>query len=365
MRFGMILLLLIAVLCVIATALGMDGIYASWYFIALFAMLGFNLLFCSVLRVFHLEKQKQGLSQKAIHSEVNLCVTDETNWLKNHHFKQDGEVYLRNTFGFLGALFTHFAMLLLMAAAACIFLLADTQDAVLFPGDPLPLSDGSVLYLENFSLKEDTGETRYRSTLSALLPSGEEVHGDAEVNHPVKFGRYKIYQQNFGYAAVIGVKTDEAPAEEPIWLDEPAFLSLDGENGIYYTQIFGNVVEHDGEVLVSRSGEMVNPAYEVRVIDGEKDETSLIYPGTAVHAGGVTFSFHEPQPYPGLRIKTQPEWTLWLLYFSFALMLLGLYLCFFIIPEAAHIKKEGLTIVGRKDISDQIEHYKEEMETNP
>ncbi|MBQ6122705.1 MAG: hypothetical protein IJI59_13335, partial [Clostridia bacterium] len=28
-----------------------------------------NLLFCSVLRVFHLEKQKQGLSQKAIHSD--------------------------------------------------------------------------------------------------------------------------------------------------------------------------------------------------------------------------------------------------------------------------------------------------------
>ena len=86
--------------------------------------------------------------------------------------------------------------------------------------------------------------------------------------------------------------------------------------------------------------------------------------GTAVHAGGVTYSFREPQAYPGLRIKTQPDWTLWLLYFSFALMLLGLYLCFFRIPEAAHVKKDGLTIVGRKDISDQIEHYKEEMESD-
>ena len=45
-------------------------------------------------------------------------------------------------------------------------------------------------------------------------------------------------------------------------------------------------------------------------------------------------------------------------------MLLGLYLCFFRIPEAAHVKKDGLTIVGRKDISDQIEHYKEEMESD-
>ena len=42
MRFGMILLLLIAALCIAATALGMDSIYTSWYFIALFAMLGLN-----------------------------------------------------------------------------------------------------------------------------------------------------------------------------------------------------------------------------------------------------------------------------------------------------------------------------------
>ena len=32
MRFGMILLLLIAALCIAATALGMDSIYTSWYF---------------------------------------------------------------------------------------------------------------------------------------------------------------------------------------------------------------------------------------------------------------------------------------------------------------------------------------------
>ena len=53
-----------------------------------------------------------------------------------------------------------------------------------------------------------------------------------------------------------------------------------------------------------------------------------------------------------------------LIFGLFALMLLGLYLCFFRIPEAAHVKKDGLTIVGRKDISDQIEHYKEEMESD-
>ena len=52
MRFGMILLVLIAILCIAATAFRNDAIYRSWYFIALFAMLSINLMLCSVLRVF-------------------------------------------------------------------------------------------------------------------------------------------------------------------------------------------------------------------------------------------------------------------------------------------------------------------------
>ena len=364
MRFGMILLLLIAALCIAATAGHAEQIYSSWYFIILFAMLALNLLLCSVLRVFRLGKQKQALAQKAIREEAAFNVPDPGNWLKEHHFKPDGEVYFHRSAGFLGSFFTHLSLLLLMIASACIFRLSVTQDAVIFPQDTLTLPDGTVLYLDEFSLENETGETRYLSRLSALLPDGTEVHGDAEVNHPVKIGRYKIYQQNYAYAAVLGLKTETAPEEETVWLDEPAFLSLDGKNGIYYTQLFGNVTEKDGQVMVSHSDEIINPAYEVKVIDSDTatNETGLVYPGTELMAGGITFIFHEPAAYPGLRIKTQPEWTLWLLYLSFALSLLGLYLCFFHIPEASHIKKDGLSFAGRKDITDRIEKYREEME---
>lgn len=364
MRFGMILLLLIAVLCVAATVTGNERIYSSWYFIALFAMLGLNLLLCSVLRVAGLKAQKQALAQRAVRGETVLAVGKASEWLSSHRFRQEGEVWFRNTFGFLGPFLTHFAMLMLMAAAACIFTLSQTRDLVLFPGHNLALEDGTVLYLDSFSLKTDSGETRYLSRLSALLPNGEEVQGDAEVNHPVKFGRYKIYQQNYAYAAVIGLRTEEAPEEELVWLDEPAFLTLDGENGVYYSRMFSNVEEKDGEVMVSHASELVKPAYEVRVLDSGRDETGLVYPGTEMRAGGVSFAFHEPGAYPGLLVKTQPEWTLWLLYLSFAVMLLGLYLCFFAIPEAAHIRQDGISLAGRKDISEQIDKYREELEAN-
>ena len=70
MRFGMILLVLIAILCIAATAFRNDAIYRSWYFIALFAMLSINLMLCSVLRAFSLKKQKKALAQRAIQCEL-------------------------------------------------------------------------------------------------------------------------------------------------------------------------------------------------------------------------------------------------------------------------------------------------------
>ena len=316
MRFGMILLLLIAILCIAATVTGRDSIYSSPLFIALFAMLGMNLLLCSVLRVFGLKKQRQALALKALRSEGVLPVAETSEWLRAHHFRRDGDVFIRNTLGCWGPFLTHFAMLLLMAAAACIFLLSRSEDIVLFPGSESTLGDGTVVHLDSFSLKTDTGETKYLSRLSALLPDGTATHGDAEVNRPVKFGRYKVYQQNYAYAAVIGLRTEAAPEEELVWLDEPAFLTLDGKNGIYFSRMFSNVTEQDGELMVSQSGDPVNPAYEVRRIDGDTDETGLIYPGAEIFTGGVFFQFHEPQPFPGLRVKSQPAWTLWLLYLS-------------------------------------------------
>lgn len=362
MRFGMILLALIAILCIAATAFGNDTIYRSWYFIALFAMLSVNLMLCSVLRAFSLKKQKKALAQRAIQADAVLPVKEAPQWLKTHHFRLEGDVAFRNTSGFLGPFLTHFAMLLLILSAACIFLLSETQDLILFPQENTELPDGTVLYLESFQMEDETGETDYCSSLSALLPDGTETAGEVTVNHPLKMGRYKIYQQDYGYAAVIGVKTETDAREELIWLEEPAFLSLDGETGVYYSQIFSNVKEENGEVMVSRSGDMIHPAYEIQIVDGEGERANLVYPGTVIDVGGMTFSFRDPGVYPGLRVKTQPEWTLWLLYLSFALMLLGLYLCFFRIPEAVHIKSDGLSVAGRKDISDRIDRYQNEIE---
>ena len=254
-------------------------------------------------------------------------------------------------------------MLLLMAAAACIFTFAQREDLNLCVGDTAELPDGTQLTVEAFSLENETGKVEYTSVLKAQLPDGSEERGEARVNHPLRLGRYKIYQQNYSYAAVIGVRTGEAEQEETVKLDEPAFLSLNGEDGIYYSQMFGNVVEEDGEVRVSHGTEIIHPAYEVSVTEQGREQVGLIYPGTTTVAGGVFYTFYEPEAYPGLRIKTQPEWAMWILYLSFVLMTVGLYLCFFCVPEAACIKPDGITIAGQKDLLMQIEQYRAELQS--
>lgn len=362
MRFGMILLIMIGVLCVIATVSGNDRVYSSWYFILLFTVLGLNLTLCSVVRVFHVTDQKKMLLRKAERCETILDVDNAEQWLKTHHFRKTAYGYLRHGMGFYGSFLTHASMLLLMISAACIFALAVRENINICVGDTAELEDGTLLTVESFSLEDESGKVEYTSSLHAVLPDGAEQQGTVQVNHPIQMGRYKIYQQSFGYAAVLGVRTDSDAQEEMIKLDEAAFLSLDGENGIWYSQLFGNVTEENGEVMISHGNDMINPAYEVSVIEDGKEQVGLVYPGTTVTAGGVYYTFYEPEAYPGLQTKTQPGSALGLLYTSFILMTVGLYLCFFQIPEAAHIRSDGISVVGRKDISMQIEQYRSELQ---
>lgn len=365
MRFGILLLTAIGILCLLATVLKMDAIYSSWVFIALFALLCINLLLCSVLRFKGIGARKRALLEKAAHSGTRIPVRAErqAGWLRRYHFrKQVSGAYLRCGAGMLGSFVTHVALLLVLIGAVCNFMTAEKADYSIFVGESAVLSDGTALRVESFSTENESGETEYESMLSATLPDGTAADAVTRVNSPAKIGKYKIYQQNYANAAVIGVRTGLDEPEETVRLDEPAFLSLDGETGVYYAQLFGNVIEDEDGVAVSGSAELIHPAYEIQVIDGENAESGLVFPGTTLEAGGVYYTMYEPQSYPGLRVKSQPEWTLWFLYIAFALMILGLYLCFFCIPVGAAVSGDAITVAGAKDIGDWTEQVCREIE---
>ena len=354
MLFGIFLLIAIAVLCAVATALRLDMIYHSWYFAALFGLLCANLTLCSIMRIGKIDVLKRTLFNKTSESKITIPVSldKQDKWLRQNAFrKQKDGSYLRFGWGFYGSFITHIAILLLIIAAVCNFAMAKMDEIFIFVGDTDILEDGTKLRVDSFLTEDENGETDYVSKLTATLPNGLSQKMDIRVNAPARIGKYKVYQQSYANAAVIGVKIGIDEEEERVFLDDSAFLTLDDKTGLYYTRMYGNVVEDEKGVGVSTSKEIINPAYEVQVINGKTEKIGLAYPGTTLEVNGVFYTMYPPESYPGLLIKEQPEWTLWLLYLAFVLIVIGLYLCFFQIPIAAKRENYGISVASYKDIS--------------
>ena len=88
----------------------------------------------------------------------------------------------------------------------------------------------------------------------------------------------------------------------------------------------------------------------------------VMLPDETIEAGGVHFTFREPVSYPGLRVKTQPGWVLPILYVSFAVLIAGLYLCFFHVPAAICLKEGRVRAASTKDSADLIEQMEEKID---
>ena len=88
----------------------------------------------------------------------------------------------------------------------------------------------------------------------------------------------------------------------------------------------------------------------------------MTLPDETFEVGGVYYTFRAPQAYPGLSVKTVPEWVIPVLYASFAVLVLGLYLCFFSVPAALYFAEGKVRIASGKDASDVIEQLKDKIE---
>jgi len=101
------------------------------------------------------------------------------------------------------------------------------------------------------------------------------------------------------------------------------------------------------------------------IIDNEKQQIGVTLPGETFEIGGVYYTFREPIAYPGLQIKTQPTWIMPILYTSFVVLVLGLYLCFFYVPAVLCFKDGKVRALSGKDASDvleQLQNIIEDME---
>ena len=390
MRFGMILLAVIAALSILGTlipqqqtaeayntlygqsssvlyALGLDHLYSTWYYVGLYALLCLNLLLCSVLRFGKVRRAKSALLTAAEKGPAleGFSASDPEPILRGRGFRKDGSAWLRNGLGLYGSFITHLALLVMLIACACVFTLEVKADYNIPVGDQVTLEDGTALRVDSFAMESD-GRVDYVSELSATLSDGTERQVTIRVNQPVHIGRYKVYQQSYNYVGQLDIRTEAEGEDERVTLDSPAFLTLDGTDGISYMGSFGTYVRTaDGEVLPpgydGAEGDEVD-AYMIAILEGERQEVKLQPVDETLEVAGVYYTFRSPTAYPGLRVKTVPAWVMPLLYASFVLLLAGLYLCFFHVPVAADVRGSGVALASRKDMEELADALREAAE---
>jgi hypothetical protein len=128
-------------------------------------------------------------------------------------------------------------------------------------------------------------------------------------------------------------------------------------------QLAGDCVDAgNGQIMPVQSMGMKRPAYVMAIITKEEQEMRVTLPEETFEVGGVYYTFRAPLAYPGLSVKTQPVWVMPVLYTSFAVLLLGLYLCFFHVPAALCFADGRVRAASGKDASDLAQQIKDKIE---
>ncbi len=389
MRFGMILLVLVMALSVVGSlipqkeqamtyvraygaekatllmALGWNDLFHTWYFLALEGLLCINLLLCSILRFPRTVHAGEQLMKTAEDSSTETpCDSAQLQRMKefllSHGFRKrnaaTGEVYTRHFLGFYGSFLTHLSILWVLLFGSLVLMTPQTEDLTVMPGESLVLSDGTRILCESFHIEDGQGKLDYASTLHAISADGkQEKIQEIRVNEPMRFGNYKVYQQTYGTAGRVRIVNHATETEDTLFLTESCFLSIDGQNGVYFEALYpGFVQDDDGNytLVTNTSGSYPDPVYRIQTIAEGMSTSVLAFPDETLSLGEIDFTFLLPAEYPGLRIKHVSSVFYGALYFGFGLMIAALYLCFFMVPAAVSVREDGYSVVSPKEVQE-------------
>ena len=384
MRFGILLLLLIAAFSVLGTVipqgreikwyvetyptahpaiffLKLNDVFNSWYFLLLLVLLGLNLILCSLVRIRSVSKAKKKEKETLLKQPETFALSagqrdSVLNGLRAMHCKEEKEgtslVFRKNSFGRYGSFITHLSILLTLIFGAGALYLPTSVDRDCLPGESLFLEDGTEIRVESFRIEDETGRLDFTSEISIRLPDGREsgVH-EISVNHPLTFGQYKIYQQTYGTAGSVTIRNLTTEGEDTFTLTELVFLTLDGVNGLWYEQLYPDMIrDPSGNVtlIANVSGSYPNPVYQVETASDGVYTPILAFVGDELQVNELLFRFEKPVEYPGLRIKYTPRIVNALLCASFLLMIAGFFITFFCQPVLVRVDETGCAVGGPK-----------------
>lgn len=394
MRFGILLLILIAAFSIVGSVvpqgrelswyaenypnvhpllllLRLHDVFKSWYFVLLLALLCLNLTLCSVVRVFSVVRAgKRDLSASAMLPDGSRLTREGLERLEQHLAKTgcrcedfgESRVYYKNRPGRYGSFLTHLAILLTVLLGAAALYLPKVIDMDCMPGEsvliPAPEGGTAGFSVASFRTTDENGRLDYASELTITLPDGRSKSGEISVNHPVSFGPWKVYQQSYGTAASITVTNLTNGGSDTFSMTELSFLSLDNVNGVWFVALFPDyLLDPEGNIKPVDTGDRSypHPVYYVQTVEGETKTMRLLQPGDELEIAPLRFTFNDPVPYPGLRIKHTPPLVSALLIACFVLMVAGLFLIFFLPPVLVKVDGEGYAVGGPKPEGTSLE----------
>lgn len=378
MRFGLLLLGLIAALSVVGTLLPQGrsslpllaqrysepvylflyrsqlyDIYKSWYYQLLLILLCLNLILCSCVRLRAVLQGSKGELERAakLPNAARLTAGEREAVIRRLSFlhcreERFGEtsVFYKNSLGRYGSFLTHLTILLtLLLGAAALYLPKETVVSAQI-GETALLEDGTQIAVEDFTLSGENGELDYISRIRVTLPDGRGSGSrEVKVNHPLTFGNQKIYQTSYGKRGAVTVYNTVNGAQDYFELEEGLFLTADGVNGIQYLGL-AEVTEY-GEGLPA--GGTTYVAYQVIAVENGAFTQRYVGAGETVTVGDLRFTFQYPF-YPAFTVKTMSPAVNALLIAVFALMVLALFITFFLPPVLVKVDGEGYTVAGPK-----------------
>ena len=336
---------------------GLDHVYTGWFFIAVVALLCLNLLLCSLVRFRRVSGDdlvRRAAQLKTDRKPDAEGIAKAEQFFKDHKCRVtvigNRRIYTKNAFGRWGTFLIHLGILLTVFFFVLGLSTPFIMDISCYPGDSVVLDDGTRIYVDSFSIEDETGKLDYRSMINIRLPDGRETGlRSLSVNHPVGLGQYKVYQQTYGTAGCISV-TDGAGNMDRFIVEASDFLSADGKTGILIDNLYPGLEEtEEGTTLItSISGSYPDPVYVFLLMEDGSQSAMLAFPGDELETGGYTFRFEDPVEYPGLRIKRSSAALQWLLLGSSLVLMLGLGVTFLMTPVCAVVDDEGYCLAGGK-----------------
>jgi cytochrome c biogenesis protein len=374
MRFGIVLLLLIAICSLIGSIvpqgndkafymanfvkshqlillLKFDNIFSSFYFVSLIALLCVNLMFCSVIRFRGLIKSTKNYTTSIGKNSGGTIISDvEKNILvgffEKKHFRtltleENNILFYSHKIGHYGSFITHIGILMLLLFSTLVLYNTSYIDYGILPGSSIALADGSTVNVNDFVLYDETGRADFISTINISTAEGEQSGAvKLIVNRPFSFAGQKYYQQSYNLAGTLEIVNTISNNSDKLILKEPCFFNTGDNNGIMFIGINDNANDNSQSL-----------SYGYVLIEGAQKSAGSVVPGETIRSGDMDFHFNVPISYPVIRIKKAMNFLMTGLYISFVFLLAGLWLCFFYTPISIYVTNDFYLIRGKnKDL---------------